>query len=289
MDKSPESDDQNFEQQLEAVMAAERSNRLKWGVIGLTVATVSVGLFVLFAEYRTFFFRPKPNMEEIKKVAFDKTNDPACRTLLDNVDKLKDRWEKERAALRPLYKSTDVEAIAKGRQVIAEMLDAYALERRRREIILTKEPRSQTELAQYFRHVIFFLKKMDKLLAERVEAINNPAAAQADAGTDGANADAGVFRKTDAGTLEVALNKPKKEDPDKAYDRSWKLVTEDHDKWRIYRQGPVPCGQRDGDVPPVPDEAQKITPTRPADAKAAPKAPAKAPAKTPSEADAGQP
>lgn len=265
----PGDSQETYEEQLATIMAAERAKNIKWAVIGLLVVLASVGLFVLFATYRTFFFRPKPDMVEVERVAFEKTNDPACRTMLTKVDELKDRWNEDRDALRPLIASKDAEAISGGRAKLQAMIENYKFEQRRREIIITKEPRSQGELAQYFKHVLFYLQKMDTLLADAQTDIQRaPEPADAPKTGEGEAKDAEGEAEDQAKDPAATAKQDKEkggeeaaETPQKAYERAWRLVTEDHDKWRVYRQGPVPCGPRDGEPPPVPEKmGQVVTP-----------------------------
>lgn len=260
---------ETYEEQLATIMAAERAKNIKWAVIGLLVVLTSVGLFVLFATYRTFFFRPKPDMIEVERVAFEKTNDPACRTMLTKVDELKDRWNDDRDALRPLIASKDLEAIADGRARLQAMIENYKFEQRRREIIITKEPRSQGELAQYFKHVLFYLQKMDTLLADAQTSLQRAPEAADSPKVDEGSKEKGNDEARDKAADPTAADEQDKaggdaeaETPQKAYERAWRLVTEDHDKWRVYRQGPVPCGAREGEPPPVPEKmGQVVTPT----------------------------
>ena len=248
MDKQPSPQDQtereeDFQQHIDTMLAAERKTRTKWALIGVVLALGSVGLFVLFAEYRTFFFRPKPNMQEVERVALQKTNDPVCRTLLEHVDALKDDWRAHQVEMRTLHESTDVAAIEEGRERIAQMVTRYKVEQKRRELIIAKEDRVHNELAAYFKHVLFFLDRMDALLQARAESLTAPPEA-ADAGAIAERSDAGA--QSDAGEAREA------ESAQDTYTRAWRNVTEDHDKWRVYRQGPIPCGQRTGPVPELP-------------------------------------
>ena len=238
LDKNHDQREEEFRKDVETVLAAERRNRIRWAIIGLLMLLGSVGLFVLFAEYRVFFFRPKPDMKEVERVAFKKTNDPVCRELLAKVDAIKDSWRSEQLSMKDLYEKGSAAEVAKGRARLQQMIGAYEIEKQRRVLMIPKEDRVHAELSAYFKHVLFYLRQMDDLLAQKQGP--PPAEPVADAG--GGDADADADSDADAGV--------KKEAPaGERYIRAWRLVTEDHDKWRVYRQGPVPCGQRRGPTP----------------------------------------
>lgn len=263
-------DDADLRASVEEVLAANRKTRMKWAAAGLSIVAVSVGLFALFATERAFFFRPKPDMKEVERLSFQDTNDPACRELVGNIDALETRWKSERMGLRKLFDATDKAAIEAGLKQVRHYTEVYRTEQRRAQIIITQDPSVTADIARYLRHVLSYLKAMDQLLAERLAELNGVAEAKAD---DDAKdpTPRKVYDPTAIRTVEIpGLGKVAvtgtplpsspidpsamaSKTPAERYLRAWSAVTEDHDKWRVFRQGPIPCGHRAGDVPPLPD------------------------------------
>ena len=241
-------DDDDITAQVDAMLEAQRAYKRRWAIYGFVVLLAGVGLIAGFGYFREFWFRPTPDIAEVEKNVFDLTNDPACRELLENVDVLQVRWTKERDALRTLY-DADPDDIQAGRRQIRTYLDAYQIERRRVTIIKGQWRHVRRDIDAFLAHIVFYLDKMDGALEQRVLGL----AAAAHAGADIGIADAGT---TDAGPrdpIAEAVAKKNASDPKADYERFWSHVTADHDKWRIYRQGPIPCGKREGPVPALPD------------------------------------
>jgi hypothetical protein len=262
--------DTELDKQVDDLRQAERKNRLKWSLIAGVLVTVSVVLVVAFVEYREFFFRPKPDMNEVERVAFNKTNDPACRALIDNIDKQEVQWKASRLELQKVDESMDVAAVEAAQKQVRDMLAVYGLEERRLETIAVRDSNVRGDISKYIRHVLHYLKKMEQALDARIVELKSPPAPESDAGA--ADGDAGVktlqvpglgevaVTKADAGAAEKGTTKPVVD-----YQRAWSMVTEDHDKWRVFRQGPIPCGRREGAVPRIPAKARDLSDPRTTD------------------------
>lgn len=248
-------DDGDINAQVEAMLEAQKAYKRRWAIYGFLVLLLGVGLIAGFAWFREFWFKPQPDMKQLEKNVYDLTNDPACRELLTNVDALQERWTVERDELSTAFASTDPKVIQAARKKVRAYLAVYHVENRRVLIIKGQWRHVQPDIQRFLQHVIFYLEKMDSALEQRVLALAADAAsAKADAGP--ADEDAGPS-DADEGTrdpIAEAVAKKKKKDPAADYQRFWDHVTQDHDKWRIYRQGPIPCGKREGEVPPLPDK-----------------------------------
>mgnify|MGYP006928174972 CR=1 FL=1 len=249
--------DDDINAQVEAMLEAQKAYKRRWAIYGFVVLLIGVTLIATFAWFREFWFRPTPDIEQIQQNVFDLTNDPACRELLENVDGLQARWVTERDGLRTLFASDDPAALQAGRKQIREYLTAYRLENRRALIIVGQWRHVQRDIQSFLKHVIFYLEKMDGALEQKVLALASAAAQRGDAGA--VAADAGTTADTgERDPIAEAVAKKKAGDPTENYERFWTHVTGDHDKWRIYRQGPIPCGQREGAVPELPPTPKEI-------------------------------
>ena len=227
-DNSPP--DQELAEVIASVRETEFRNRAKWTAVFVSMVAVSIGLFALFWNYSTFFFRPKPDMTEVKRVSFEKSNDPACRGLIEAIDATAADWREHRLALKELASSDDPDAIQNGRKILQAHLATYQHERRRAAIIITKDPNVTGDIVRYIKHITAFLKDMDRALNTIV--------------IDMAREAAGTARE-DAKEAEKS--------PQERYTRGWSKVNEDQEKWRVFRQGAIPCGRRLGEVPPLPE------------------------------------
>lgn len=253
---------------IEELRQTERRGRTRATIIFVTLMALGAAAIALGITFREELFRPRPDMEAIEQVAEHWSNDPACRELITQVDTQQQRWRAERQRIKGIWEATDPAAIDAGRQELRGILDAYALEERRLEIAIFQDRDTQTaegkwirtdirkDIRQYFKHVIFYLKKMDSLLAARQEERVAAAQPPAEAG------DAGMLEVPGLGSVPVVP--PRKgqeaakppEAPAATWERAWSMVTEDQEKWRIFRQGPLPCGHREGDVPALPAPSQ---------------------------------
>jgi hypothetical protein len=244
--------DDDINAQVEAMLAAQRSYKRRWAIYGFVVLLIGVGLIAGFAWFREFWFRPTPDIDEIQQNVFDLTNDPACRELLENVDALQTNWTTERQGLRDLFDSNDPDTLQAGRKQVRSYLEAYRVEIRRVLIIKGQWRHVQRDIESFLKHVVFYLEKMDAALEKKVISLAAAAAAPPDADA-GADADTGP-----SDPIAEAVAAKKAGDPKANYERFWTHVTGDHDKWRIYRQGPIPCGKREGPVPELPDTPAEI-------------------------------
>jgi len=243
-DNSPP--DPELAEVIASVRETEYRSRMKWTAVFVSMVAVSIGLFALFWNYSTFFFRPKPDMTEVKRVSFEKSNDPACRGLIEAIDGTAAEWREQRLTLKDLASNTDPDAIQNGRKVLQAHIATYQYERRRAAIIITKDPNVTGDIVRYIKHITSFLKDMDRALNEIVIGKAKEAAAR-NAG------EGGEIKPFDTKALA------------ERYARGWSKVNEDQEKWRVFRQGAIPCGRRVGDVPNVPEseglfEAGQIIP-----------------------------
>lgn len=253
-------DRQRAGSEFDELREVQRRTRLKWALIAGGLLAVSALLFVAFAEYRVFFFRPKPDMKEVERVALAKTNDPACRALVDHIDQQQSNWTSRRVDLRKIDQSSSLSDVRAAREEIHAMVVVYDLEERRLETIVVRDPNVRGDMNAYLKQVLRFLKRMDALLTARATALEAPPPA-ADAG----KSDAGGSTLEVPGLGQIKLAKPDagpaaaSEDAWVAkYQRAWSVITEDQDKWRVFRQGPIPCGRREGKVPPIPAKARDL-------------------------------
>ncbi len=249
---------------IEELRQTERRGRTRATVIFVTLMALGAAAIALGITFREELFRPRPDMEAIEQVAEHWSNDPACRELIAQVDTQQQRWRAERQRIKGLWEA-DPAAQDAGRQELRALIDTYELEARRLEIAIFQDRDTQTaegkwirtdirkDIRQYFKHVIFYLKKMDSLLAARQEERLAAAQPPAEAGDD-----VGVLEVPGLGSVPVvpprAGQKAAKpaEAPADTWERAWSMVTEDHEKWRIFRQGPIPCGHREGEAPALP-------------------------------------
>ncbi|MEL6179990.1 MAG: hypothetical protein AAFS10_13610, partial [Myxococcota bacterium] len=207
-------------------------------IVFVAMVSTGIGLFALFWTYSTFFFRPKPDMKEVQRVSFEKSNDPACRGLIEAIDNTAADWRDKRLNLRELATSDDPNAIQKGRQTLQAHIATYQYERRRASIIITKDPNVTGDIVRYIKHINSFLKDMDRALSEIVIAKADAAANPEDKPQE---------------QPKTKTDDPQAKTPVERYTRGWSKVNEDQEKWRVFRQGAIPCGRRLGEVPPVPE------------------------------------
>ena len=256
--------DPEFDEHLESLRKTEFRNRLKWMVVGVSLAAIGVGLFAVFWNYKVFFFRPKPDMTEVKRISYQKSDDPACRALIGAVDEVKTTWKEERLSLKDLYTSTDPQAIRVGLETIRSHLKTFKYERRRVQIIITKDPNVVSDIARFIKHISRYLREMERSLTAHLISID-PEAADTQP-----KYEKPVDNRPDRlfiegyGHLKIKKNRNKAEKlaPKEIYARGWSKVTDDHEKWRVFRQGAIPCGRRIGDAPPVPEEDAPLIPSQ---------------------------
>jgi len=237
------------EELIAALTASQRKNRTVWTVVFVACVLFVVTSIWLAAENRELLFAPKPDMTEVERLAFEGSNDPACRQLVDTLDGRQKVWTQQRAGLKDLYTSTDRAAIVAGRMELQVLIETYKQEQRRLEIAVIQDRDTETfegrrhktdlraDIQRYFKHVLHYLGKMEGLLGERL-----------------AELDGGGARVDVPGLGEVKVVSGTGASPLERYQTAWSRVTEDHDKWRIFRQGPSPCGRREGAVPELPPE-----------------------------------
>jgi hypothetical protein len=242
----------DLQQTIAAIQAQRRRSQMKWAAVGVLVVAVTVTLYFLGFRYREELFRPKPNMEEIEAAAFSISNDPACREMIKNVDDLQVRWKERRKGLRDLLVEGDAAAVEAGRLEVQHFLEAYKLERRRLPIIIVHDSEVPGDILRYLKHITHYLNRMDELLGARLQALKAPA-------EDAAEGDAKQQEAQEGDTGEARKGKKDKkakveQSPEELYSKAWSAITEDHEKWRVFRQGPLPCGKREGEVPPLPEE-----------------------------------
>ena len=263
MDDKHNTGESEIEAQITSLRRTERNNRLKWAMIGITSAAVSVGLFSIFWNNQAYFFRPKPDMEEVERISYQKSDDPACRSLISAIDKTEEGWKTERLSLKTLFESDDTTAILAGLKTIREHLKSVTYERRRVQIIITKDPNVVSDIARYLKHLQRYLRDMDRSLTARLIALK-PALAESQP-----KFELPVDKRPDSvfvegfGKLRVKKIKKDTREPEVAYNFAWSKVTGDHEKWRVFRQGAIPCGQRHGDLPAVPEEDASLFKTAP--------------------------
>lgn len=241
------------DEELVAELAAnQRKSRVVWTAVFLSAVVFLVAAIWLAAENRELLFAPKPDMSEVERLAFERSNDPACRQMVETLDARQQGWSQLRVELKELHASTDRAAIEKGRASIVELMETYRLEQRRLEIAVIQDRDAETaegrwhktdlrgDIQRYFKHILHFLGKMEAALTERLAELDG--------------------KVTGEPLVVAGLGEVGRKDGEKAatagerYQTAWSRVTEDHDKWRIFRQGPSPCGRREGAVPELPPE-----------------------------------
>lgn len=79
------SNNQPDDELFERLHAAERKRRTHAIVIGLLVATVCIGGFVLAFMYKDTVFRPELDVESGEREVLSDTNDPQCREFITDV------------------------------------------------------------------------------------------------------------------------------------------------------------------------------------------------------------
>jgi hypothetical protein len=224
---------QELQQFVDQLYLERRRSQRRWAVVGVLIVAATAAVYTLGFRYRAELFRPNPNMEEIESAAFSTSNDPACREMVSQIDALQVRWKEKKASLRELLSSTDAAALQAGRDELKRFLDAYRVERRRLSIIIVHDQEVPADLLRYLKHVLHYLTRMDELLQARQQELSPPPP------------------PTDAPAPPAA--KADEKPPAERYSAAWSAVSEDHEKWRVFRQGPIFCGKRVGEVPPLPD------------------------------------
>ncbi len=262
-------DAQSVADQVAEIQAQQKRSKTL-AVLGLILAfAVLGGTILLVSANAEFFFKPNPDVDEAKRLAAQFTNDPACNALVDHVDAQAATWEKERGRIRKAIDSEDDKELAHIIGALEKQANTLATEQRRLEISVTKaaDPRGdvRSQMSRYFRYTLRYNKTMQDALKARREALANPKPAPegADAGESAPEAsDAGTAVVKAPGLGVVKVDKPgdktKPADPKAEYERAWKSMAKDQDSWRLFRQGPSPCGQRNGEVPALPEKRGEL-------------------------------
>jgi hypothetical protein len=239
--------DDDVQAELDSMLRGQRVYRRRSAIAGLSIFLLLAFGIAVSAYFKEFWFRPTPDMEEVERISYALTNDPVCRELVTIVDGLQKRWKTDRRELRTLILSEDPAAIQAGRRRLEDYIDAYKIETRRVTIMKGQWPHIRDDVQRFLRHVIFYLDRMNAALERRQLSL-----------ADGKIEAIPDARDPVKEAIDAKSDKLSAED----YERFWSHVTEDHDKWRTYRQGPIPCGMRVGEVPPLPPATDTV-PTTP--------------------------
>ncbi len=258
----PQLDDE-LKAHVQTLYELRRKSQRAWALRGVAALLLVGTIYYLGVNY-AHLLAAKHDQKEMEEAAFKLTNDPACRALIGNVDGLQKRWTERRGGLQGLLSSSDPKAVEAGRDELRAFIAAYRLERRRLPTILVTDTQIPSLFSQFFKHVLGYLQRMEALASDHLAQLQAPPSAP-DAGTapDAGLAvapdarvapDAGVALAPDAG------GKPAQRPPAELYEQAWTYVTEDHEKWRVYRQDTIPCGQRNGPAPELPPEDEVLRP-----------------------------
>lgn len=255
MDNSNQNPD-DLQQTINEIQQQRRQSQMKWAAVGVLIIAVTATLYFLGFRYREELFRPKPDMQEIEAAAFSISNDPACREMIKNVDDLQVRWKERRKDLRGLLAQEDAAAVEAGRLEVQHFLEAYKLERRRLPIIIVHDSEVPGDILRYLKHITHYLKRLDELLASHLQTLKTPPAAPGEGSPRGQEPKQEASKKDEPQEGKKGKKGAGKKElsPEELYDQALSAVTEDHEKWRVFRQGPLPCGKREGEVPPLPEE-----------------------------------
>lgn len=267
--EEPGQDPHDVDASFERFDRSERARKRKIFMLALIV--VAGGLAVFFGSilYRDNRLTSNVDLDKIDSKVAERTNDPQCRDLIDQIDTLSARYFKLESQLETKLLGDDLNAHNEIRDEIARIqqrLDEIS------EFSLQANLRfdeSRTQLDEWFDYVALELTFVDRLAREQIAKLK-PSAEAVHAGQDAADArpDNGKTDNGEAGVLVAegrdAQKTEEKQAPTQtpAERKQAALVAlhESFQNFRIWHSASAhPCGAADDDETPW-KPAEKDTP-----------------------------
>ncbi len=279
-DKSQQHDDSgeldDVLDQFEKAEAARRRSRLLYVVVALVIAG---GLFGFVLVFRADIFAPTIDVKKGEKEVLARTNDPQCRNMIAQVEKLSDRYMQFEPTIDKQLLGDDPAAIQKIRDEVARIqqrLDEIEEYSHQANLRFSE---SRKQLADWFDYVALELSFVDRLAKEQLAKLKDDADAakknkdqkdKAAAGADDAGNDKPDGVVVAGGDKAKASSKTKKAPKKTPQERKEGALLDLHDafqKFRVWHTASLhPCGAADkGETPWHPPAAGKASkPAKPA-------------------------
>jgi hypothetical protein len=262
-------EDEELEGMMSSIRKAERRQRVRAALYGLAVVVLAVVAVYAFFTYRDELFVPKIDMDEAGQEAWEKTNDPQCRTLIEQVTAIgKDFYEYESFVEAHLL-GDDPDKI---REIKRRMESFKARLNKAEKLSDEAELRyddSARQLDEWFDYVDMEIGFVERLADERLAYLEREQAREA-SGDAGTSADSGiVVYSPDAAELEQKRDKPK-QSPEERRDGALIALHDAFQNFRVWHSANAhPCGAAaEGEEPWRPEKgagAEKAAPSAPAE------------------------
>lgn len=256
-----------FEEMLAGYEAAEKRRRTKGIIYGVVALVVTVGAFALVFHFKSEFFRPKMDIEAGEQQIIEQTDDPQCRDMIAQVQRLGERYFKFEASVEEDLLGDDPQAHREIRDEIARLrqrVDEIAEDSQQANLRFED---SREQLDEWFAYIDQELVFLDELAAERLAKLkpaDEDAKKDEDTEKEGDQPDSAEDDEAVEGVVveegQEAPDEPEQATSDKTpEERKQGAMVAIHDafqKFRVWHSSSLhPCGPADeGEEPWRPDE-----------------------------------
>lgn len=181
-----------------SIRRSERRQRVRVALYAAAVVVVAAVVVYAFFTYRDEFFVPKVDMDEAGKVAWEKTNDPQCRAMIEDVTVIGEDFREYESFVEENVLGDDPDDI---REIKSRMEAFKARLNKAEELSEKSELRYQDsadQLDDWFDYVDTEIGFVERLADERLAQLEREAAAQESDATSGDSSN-----KSDVGGILV--------------------------------------------------------------------------------------
>ncbi|MGM0558579.1 MAG: hypothetical protein ACQEVA_19495 [Myxococcota bacterium] len=184
-------EDEDLDGMMSSIRKADRRQKVRAALYAVSVIVLIVVAIYAWYAYRDQFI-PNIDMEEAGQMAWEKTNDPQCRSLIDQVTEIGEDFYEYESVIEEHILGDDPEKIRE----IRRRLDTFeARLNKAEELSDDAELRyedSARQLEDWFEYVDTEIGFVDQLAEERLAQLEREADSEG-AGSDGSDEDGGIL------------------------------------------------------------------------------------------------
>lgn len=249
-------DDEELAGMVSSIRRSERRQRVRVALYAAAVVVVAAVVVYAFFTYRDEFFVPKVDMDEAGKVAWEKTNDPQCRTMIEDVTVIGEDFREYESFVEENVLGDDPDDI---REIKSRMEAFKARLNKAEELSEKAELRYQDsadQLDDWFDYVDTEIGFVERLADERLAQLERESAAQGSDATSGessSESDVGgiVVHSPDASVDKAGDDDKPEKTPRERRDGALVALDSAFQSFRVWHSANAhPCGAAADDEQP---------------------------------------